>query len=76
MCLDCPEGYTSDIGSQFCEPYDVDLDGVPDEQDNCPTTPNPAQVDTDGDGEYDTEYSGQETRDLLKEKPQSLFNYK
>ena len=29
---------------------DTDGDGVPDDQDNCPTTPNPDQVDTDGDG--------------------------
>jgi len=29
---------------------DVDDDGVPDEQDNCPATPNTAQADGDGDG--------------------------
>jgi hypothetical protein len=29
---------------------DTDADGVPDEDDNCPTTPNPDQADTDGDG--------------------------
>jgi hypothetical protein len=28
---------------------DLDDDGVPDELDNCPTTPNPAQEDADGD---------------------------
>ena len=32
---------------------DVDGDGVPDEQDNCPTTPNTDQTDTDGDGAGD-----------------------
>ncbi len=32
---------------------DVDGDGVPDEQDNCPTKPNTSQVDTDGDGAGD-----------------------
>jgi hypothetical protein len=29
---------------------DRDDDGVPDADDNCPDTPNPAQTDTDGDG--------------------------
>jgi hypothetical protein len=29
---------------------DADGDGVPDSSDNCPTTPNPAQVDCDADG--------------------------
>jgi len=29
---------------------DTDLDGVPDVDDNCVTTPNPAQEDDDGDG--------------------------
>lgn len=29
---------------------DTDDDGVNDEDDNCPTTPNPDQADTDGDG--------------------------
>jgi len=31
-------------------PTDTDDDGIPDEVDNCPTTPNPDQLDTDGDG--------------------------
>ncbi len=29
---------------------DIDNDGIPDEVDNCPTTPNPAQEDLDQDG--------------------------
>lgn len=29
---------------------DADGDGVPDDDDNCPTTPNPDQADVDGDG--------------------------
>jgi hypothetical protein len=32
------------------EPQDLDRDGIPDEQDNCPTTANPEQEDSDGDG--------------------------
>ncbi len=49
---DCPSGAT-------CTPRaiiavtgvaDVDDDGVPDDQDNCPTTPNTDQLDGDGDG--------------------------
>jgi Zn-dependent metalloprotease len=29
---------------------DLDADGVPGARDNCPSTPNPTQLDTDGDG--------------------------
>lgn len=29
---------------------DLDGDGIPDNQDNCPNTPNPDQADSDGDG--------------------------
>ena len=29
---------------------DMDGDGAPNEEDNCPTKPNPGQLDTDGDG--------------------------
>jgi len=32
------------------EPTDTDGDGINDENDNCPATPNPGQEDTDGDG--------------------------
>lgn len=31
-------------------PDDTDGDGIPDDQDNCPDTPNPGQEDNDGDG--------------------------
>jgi Thrombospondin type 3 repeat len=33
-----------------CGPADADADGVPDENDNCPTAANPHQADTDLDG--------------------------
>jgi hypothetical protein len=33
-----------------CEPNDSDLDGWPDSQDNCASTPNVGQQDADGDG--------------------------
>jgi hypothetical protein len=32
---------------------DSDNDGIPDTEDNCPLTPNPDQLDTDGDGSGD-----------------------
>jgi hypothetical protein len=34
-------------------PVDSDGDGIPDEEDNCPNTPNADQADTDGDGSGD-----------------------
>jgi Tol biopolymer transport system component len=52
------EGDTCPAGS-LCEAQDIvavvgivdiDDDGVPDEQDNCPTTPNTSQIDNDSDG--------------------------
>jgi streptogramin lyase len=45
---------TSDLNADFvpdaCQGGDLDGDGVPDYQDNCPTTPNSTQTDSDGDG--------------------------
>lgn len=49
---DCPTGsvcYAEDIVAATGV-EDVDDDGVPDEQDNCATTPNTDQTDTDSDG--------------------------
>jgi hypothetical protein len=34
-------------------PSDTDLDGIPDQNDNCPTVANPDQADADGDGTGD-----------------------
>lgn len=39
-----------DFGSAQAVPSDVDDDGIPNLEDNCPLTPNPDQTDTDGDG--------------------------
>jgi hypothetical protein len=39
-----------DVRITFGPPVDTDGDGVPDDEDNCPVTPNPSQRDEDGDG--------------------------
>ena len=58
----CPGGQFvvgfDDAGSLICAsggvppppPADGDGDGIPDDVDNCPFTPNPDQADSDGDG--------------------------
>ena len=38
---------------QLPKPEDSDNDSIPDDQDNCPDTPNPDQMDSDGDGNGD-----------------------
>ena len=41
------------LGKKYCKcskPDDQDVDGVPDDIDNCPNTYNPDQADSDGDG--------------------------
>jgi cysteine-rich repeat protein len=54
---ECDDGNTTngDGCSDACtiEVGDSDGDGVPDNVDNCPFTPNPGQEDTDGDGQGD-----------------------
>ncbi len=42
-------GYFDDIRFEAALEPDADGDGVPDAQDNCPSTYNPDQADTDGD---------------------------
>ena len=51
--------FTDDLGNiqtsnrvtkEWIPVTDGDGDGVPDDEDNCPTVPNPDQTDTDGDG--------------------------
>ena len=42
-----------EVAGAHPEPGDVDGDNVKDEVDNCPTTPNGAQVDSDRDGQGD-----------------------
>jgi hypothetical protein len=41
------------VASDTVGVVDQDNDGVPDDEDNCPTDPNPGQEDTDGDGTGD-----------------------
>lgn len=46
-------GYAVEFDSDPSGPSDPDGDGVPDDSDNCPDDPNPAQEDNDGDGDGD-----------------------
>ena len=45
-----PDTPTQVVGAACAGLDDRDEDGVPDEADNCPDTPNSDQMDTDGDG--------------------------
>ena len=40
----------ADLAALYGRPYDRDMDGVLDADDNCVAVPNPDQTDTDGDG--------------------------
>ncbi|MEM7244783.1 MAG: thrombospondin type 3 repeat-containing protein, partial [Acidobacteriota bacterium] len=58
------------------DPGDVDMDGIPDAQDNCPLTPNPGQADSDGDGTGDacqTDADGDGVDDATDNCP-TVFN--
>lgn len=50
-----PYTYIIDCAGGNCPPpvTDSDNDGVPDDSDNCPNTPNPDQADADSDGSGD-----------------------
>lgn len=52
-----PEDVNSDndsaLTSTFAPVVDDDRDGIPNNEDNCPSTPNNNQLDTDGDGQGD-----------------------
>jgi len=52
---DCPAGSTcgATLVVSVTGVADADEDGVPDDLDNCPQTPNPLQGDVDGDGNGD-----------------------
>jgi Tol biopolymer transport system component len=52
MPSDCPSGSTCEPETivAVSSPTDTDGDGVPDDQDNCPTIFNPGQEDSDHDG--------------------------
>ena len=48
------DGDVNEVTLEICgyleNPDDIDFDGILNESDNCPLTPNPDQLDTDGDG--------------------------
>jgi uncharacterized repeat protein (TIGR01451 family) len=56
---------------------DTDSDGIPDNTDNCPTTPNPDQADTDGDGigdACDTTPNGEADLAITKTGPATIVS--
>ena len=42
--------YTLNLSGPSCDANDIDGDGIPNKQDNCPAHANPAQADCDGNG--------------------------
>jgi hypothetical protein len=52
-CIDEPEDANGYMDTDGCPEPDRDSDGVPDDIDNCPDAPNPAQEDLDEDDEGD-----------------------
>ncbi len=51
-CDVCPVSGPGEMCAMF-DPDDRDSDGVPNDMDNCPATPNDMQTDTDNDGQGD-----------------------
>lgn len=49
MCPNEPENENGFRDNDGCPEPDRDMDGIPDDLDNCPDTPNPMQEDLDGD---------------------------
>jgi len=47
------DGWVISDGGKDCSLVDSDGDGVPNDSDNCVSTPNPDQADNDGDGQGD-----------------------
>jgi MYXO-CTERM domain-containing protein len=59
--------------SNVCQ-RDADMDGVPDQYDNCPDDPNGSQVDEDGDGLGDAcDTVGCDCRSGSQSLPTALF---
>ena len=50
VCGDLIDNNCNGFVDDGCPILDKDGDGIPDAQDNCPTTPNPGQQDSNGDG--------------------------
>jgi len=56
----------------MCTTSDLDADGVPDTDDNCPVDPNPSQGDADDDGQGDTCTPPDGLLGLLEEEVRAL----
>ncbi len=50
LCLFVSAGYSQDFLAILAVDTDIDVDGIFDQLDNCPTVPNPTQADCNADG--------------------------